>query len=278
MPAAILSLDGIGKTFGAVAAVRGVSLSVEQGQVHALLGENGAGKSTLCNVIFGVHQPDSGSMSLEGRSFQPAGPAESLKARVAMVHQHFSVIGTMTVVENLMLGRVHGRLQRGEFAARIMEISGAYGLEIDPHRRVDELSVGERQRVEIVKCLMRNPRLLILDEPTAVLPPTEIDALLSICRQVAAGGCGVVLVTHKLAEIAKIAGWVTVLRAGRVADSAPVAGNPMSRFRARHGSARDRYDRQDARRVGRDRGRRFVRYGRRENFAELQRRTKRVDD
>jgi ABC-type uncharacterized transport system ATPase subunit len=230
MPAAILSLDGIGKTFGAVAAVRGVSLSVEQGQVHALLGENGAGKSTLCNVIFGVHQPDSGSMSLEGRSFQPAGPAESLKAGVAMVHQHFSVIGTMTVVENLMLGRVHGRLQRGEFAARIMEISGAYGLEIDPHRRVDELSVGERQRVEIVKCLMRNPRLLILDEPTAVLPPTEIDALLSICRQVAAGGCGVVLVTHKLAEIAKIAGWVTVLRAGRVADSAPVAGNPMSRF------------------------------------------------
>ena len=147
-----------------------------------------------------------------------------------MVHQHFSVIGTMTVVENLMLGRVHGRLRRGEFAARIMEISGAYGLEIDPHRRVNELSVGERQRVEIVKCLMRNPRLLILDEPTAVLPPTEIDALLSICRQVAAGGCGVVLVTHKLAEIAKIAGRVTVLRAGRVADSAPVAGNPMSQF------------------------------------------------
>ena len=98
-------------------------------------------------------------MSLEGKSFQPAGPAESLKAGVAMVHQHFSVIGTMTVVENLMLGRVHGRLRRGEFARRIMEISTAYGLEIDPHRRVNELSVGERQQVEIVKCLTRNPRL-----------------------------------------------------------------------------------------------------------------------
>jgi general nucleoside transport system ATP-binding protein len=230
MPASILRLDGITKHFGAVAALSGVSLSVDQGQIHALLGENGAGKSTLCNLIFGVHQPDSGSMTIEGEPFRPAGPAESLKAGVAMVHQHFSIIGPMTVVENLMLGQIRGKLRRREFAARIAQISGAYGLEVDPGRRVDELSVGERQRVEIVKCLMRNPRLLILDEPTAVLPPTEIDALLAICRQVADSGCAVVLVTHKLAEIARVADWVTVLRAGRIADSAAVTGNSMGRF------------------------------------------------
>jgi general nucleoside transport system ATP-binding protein len=226
----ILSLDNIGKIFGPVAALSGVSLSVESGQVHALLGENGAGKSTLCNVIFGVQQPDSGAMTLEGKRFRPSGPGDSLNAGVAMVHQHFSVVSSMTVVENLMLGRVRGALRRRQFATQILNISQSYGLEIEPHRRIDELSVGERQRVEIIKCLMRNPRLLILDEPTAVLPPTEINAFLSVCRQVANAGCGVVLVTHKLAEITRIADWVTVLRAGSVADSAPMAANSMGKF------------------------------------------------
>jgi simple sugar transport system ATP-binding protein len=226
----VLAIAGISKSFDALPALDAVSLTVEQGQIHALLGENGAGKSTLCNLIFGIHQPNSGAMSLAGETYRPTGPAHALKSGVAMVHQHFSLIGTMSVVENLMLGRVRGRLFRKPFAERIAALSHQFGLAIDPHRRIDDLSVGERQRVEIVKCLMHKPRLLILDEPTAVLPPTEIDALLKICRQVADSGCAVVLVTHKLAEIAQVADWVTVLRGGKVADGAPMAGNPMSRF------------------------------------------------
>lgn len=226
----VLSLNAVDKSFDTLRALNAVSLTIERGQIHALLGENGAGKSTLCNVIFGIHRPDYGSMTLAGDPYRPSDPAHALRSGVAMVHQHFSLIGTMTVVENLMLGRVRGRLARGDFTSRIKSLSQDFGLEIEPHRRIDDLSVGERQRVEIVKCLMQKPRLLILDEPTAVLPPTEIDSLLRICRQVANSGCAVVLVTHKLAEIAKVADWVTVLRAGTVADGAPMAANPMSRF------------------------------------------------
>jgi general nucleoside transport system ATP-binding protein len=181
-------------------------------------------------VIFGVNQPDTGEICLDGRPFRPTGPADSLAAGIAMVHQHFSVIGAMTVVENLMMGQSRGRLQRNVFAARIRELSQTYDLAVDPDRLVDDLSVGERQRVEVVKCLMREPRLLLLDEPTAVLPPPEVDALLEICRKVADGGRGVILVTHKLVEIARIADQVTVLRAGRVVDSAPMAGAEMGRF------------------------------------------------
>lgn len=229
-PPSVLSLRGISKRFGSLAALHDVSLTIERGKVHCLLGENGAGKSTLCNVIFGVHQPDAGEIRLDGRPFRPSGPVDSLAAGIAMVHQHFSVIGAMTVVENLMMGQVHGRLQRKVFAERIRELSQAYDLAVDPDRLVDDLSVGERQRVEVVKCLMREPRLLLLDEPTAVLPPPEIDALLGICRKVADSGRGVILVTHKLVEIAKIADQVTVLRAGRVVDSGAMAGAEMSRF------------------------------------------------
>jgi simple sugar transport system ATP-binding protein len=226
----VLTLRGISKRFGPLAALDDVSLTIERGKVHCLLGENGAGKSTLCNVIFGVHQPDTGEICLDGRPFRPTGPADSLAAGIAMVHQHFSVIGAMTVVENLMMGQSRGRLQRNVFAERIRELSQTYDLAVDPDRLVDDLSVGERQRVEVVKCLMREPRLLLLDEPTAVLPPPEVDALLEICRKVADRGRGVILVTHKLVEIARIADQVTVLRAGRVVDSAPMAGAEMGRF------------------------------------------------
>ncbi|MBI3628672.1 MAG: ABC transporter ATP-binding protein [Candidatus Rokubacteria bacterium] len=215
----LLKLDGLTKRFGAVTALDDVSLSIDAGEVHCLLGENGAGKSTLCNVVFGVHAPDAGQMHLEGRPFRPTGPADSLSAGVAMVHQHFSLVPTMTVVENLMLGRLDGVLKRRDFAARVRELGATYGLEVDPDRRVAELSVGERQRVEIIKCLIRDPRLLVLDEPTAVLPPEEVAALLAMCRRVAAAGRGVILVTHKLAEIARVADRTTVLRAGKVVES-----------------------------------------------------------
>ena len=226
----ILQLSGISKQFVGRAALRDVSLSFEAGKVHCLLGENGAGKSTLCNIIFGIHQPDTGEMRFDGASFRPSEPADSLAAGIAMVHQHFSVIGAMTVVENLMLGRTYGRLQRHRAAEKVRALSEAYELPIEPFRLVEDLSVGERQRVEVIKCLMREPRVLLLDEPTAVLPPLEIEALLDVCRKVAARGRAVLLVTHKLAEISEIADLVTVLRAGQVVDSGSPADTDISRF------------------------------------------------
>ena len=215
-PPPLLELEGLGKRFGAMRAVDDVSLTLAAGEIHCLLGENGAGKSTLCNLIFGVHRPDAGSMRLAGQPYRPAGPADALSARIAMVHQHFSLVPGLSVVDNLLLGASSGVLRRAECAARVRALGERFGLPLDPGAKVDDLSVGERQRVEIVKCLMREPRLLVLDEPTAVLLPDEIRALLAVCERVAAEGCGVVLVTHKLAEIRRAARRATVLRGGRV--------------------------------------------------------------
>ena len=217
MTAPLLSLEGVGKRFGSLQVLEDVSLTLAEGEVHCLLGENGAGKSTLCNLIFGVYQPDGGSLRMHGEPYAPAGPADALAQRVAMVHQHFSLVPDLSVVDNLLLGQSSGRLRRAECAERIAALSRRYGLALDPRARIQALSVGERQRVEIVKCLMREPRLLVLDEPTAVLLPDEIAALLQVCRRVAEEGCGVMLVTHKLAEIQQVAQRATVLRGGRIA-------------------------------------------------------------
>ncbi len=214
--APLLAIEGVSKRFGALQALSDVSLSIAPGEIHCLLGENGAGKSTLCNVVFGIHQPDTGTLSLGGEAYRPAGPADALSRGVAMVHQHFSLVTDLTVVDNLLLGQARGILRRGECAERVAALSARYGLSLEPFARIDALSVGERQRVEIVKCLMREPRLLVLDEPTAVLLPAEIRSLIEVCQRVAEGGCGVVLVTHKLAEIREAAGRATVLRGGRV--------------------------------------------------------------
>lgn len=227
---AILSVTDLSKAFGTLRALDGVTLDVRGGEVHCLLGENGAGKSTLCNLIFGVYQPTEGEIRLDGVARRFNNPAESLAGGISMVHQHFSVIGRMSVVENLMMGQVKGRLNHRAFADRIRELSDAYDLAVEPMRRIETLSVGERQRVEILKAMMREPRLLVLDEPTAVLPPLEIDALLSVCRKVADSGRGVLLVTHKLAEIATVADRVTVLRAGRVTDRSEEPRNDMPRL------------------------------------------------
>ncbi|HEV7574842.1 MAG TPA: ABC transporter ATP-binding protein [Caldimonas sp.] len=204
------------KRFGSLQALDQVSLEIAPGEIHCLLGENGAGKSTLCNLIFGVYRPDAGEMRFLGRPHHPAGPAQALAEGIAMVHQHFSLVGDLSVVDNLLLGQAKGVLRRRECAERVGALSAHYGLALDPWARINELSVGERQRVEIVKCLMREPRLLVLDEPTAVLLPAEIAGLLAVCDRVAAQGCSVVLVTHKLAEIKQVAHRVTVLRGGRV--------------------------------------------------------------
>ena len=214
--APLLKLEGLSKRFGALQALQDVSLALHPGEVHCLLGENGAGKSTLCNLVFGVHAADAGEMTLAGEAFRPRSPADALSHGIAMVHQHFSLVPDMTVLDNLLLGQVRGMLDRKAGAARIAAMRERYGLALDPHAKVQDLSVGERQRVEIVKCLVREPRLLVLDEPTAVLLPQEIEALLSVCTRVAQQGCGVVLVTHKLAEIQRVARRATVLRGGRV--------------------------------------------------------------
>jgi general nucleoside transport system ATP-binding protein len=227
---ALLSLRGLSKRFGSLQALADVSLDIAPAEIHCLLGENGAGKSTLCNLIFGVHQPDAGEMVFDGAPHHPAGPAQALSRGIAMVHQHFSLVADMTVVENLMLGQTRGVLKRGEYAERVRALSQEYGLALDPMARIDALSVGERQRVEIVKCLIREPRLVVLDEPTAVLLPAEIEGLLEVCARVASKGCSVVLVTHKLAEIKKAAHRVTVLRAGRVVATSSAPTDDIQRL------------------------------------------------
>ncbi|HZZ11857.1 MAG TPA: ABC transporter ATP-binding protein [Paraburkholderia sp.] len=215
-PGAVLRLEGIGKRFGQFQALHDVSLELFAGEVHCLLGENGAGKSTLCNVMFGVHQPDGGAMWLDGEAYVPHSPRDALAHGIAMVHQHFSLVEDVSVLDNLLLGRTHGWLDRKREAQQVRELVAELGLALDPDARVADLSVGEKQRVEIVKCLIRAPRLLVLDEPTAVLLPAEIDALLDTCARVVERGCAVVLVTHKLAEIRRIATRATVLQSGRV--------------------------------------------------------------
>jgi simple sugar transport system ATP-binding protein len=229
----LLSLSAVTKRFGSFTALSEVSLDLRPGEVHCILGENGAGKSTLCNVIFGVHRPDGGAMRYGGTPFGPAGPADALAQGIAMVHQHFSLVGDMSVVDNVLLGRERGILNRRECARQLEKLATEYGLPLDPLAKIEDLSVGERQRVEIVKCLIRDPRLFVLDEPTAVLLPDEIAALLDVCRRVATDGRAVVLVTHKLAEIKKVADRVTVLRGGRaVATSDEPANNIDALVRA----------------------------------------------
>ena len=212
-----LVLGGVTKRFGAFTALADIDVTFTPGEVHCLLGENGAGKSTLCNLVFGIHAPDAGTITLGSAPYRPSGPREALQAGIAMVHQHFSLIDDMSVVDNLMLGQERGLARRRLYAARLEDLATRYGLALAPFARVGDLSIGERQRVEIVKCLIREPRILLLDEPTAVLLPDEIESLLAVVRRVAAEGCAVVLVTHKLAEIRNIADRVTVLRQGRVA-------------------------------------------------------------
>lgn len=219
----LLRLQGLGKRFGDVQALAGVDLEVYAGQVHCLLGENGAGKSTLCNLIFGVYAPGAGCMTFKGAEHAPKNPGQAIASGIAMVHQHFSLVHDMTVVENILLGQKRGLLDRQTANQNIQRVGAEFGLSLDPDRMISSLSVGERQRVEIVKCLIHQPDLVVLDEPTAVLPPGEIDALLALIQRMADKGCAVVLVTHKLAEIARVAQHCTVLRAGRVVASTTMA-------------------------------------------------------
>ncbi|GHA08659.1 ABC transporter [Streptomyces tauricus] len=219
-----LEIRRLTKSFGAVRALDDVSLVVESGTVHCVLGENGAGKSTLCHLIGGSLAPDTGTLRLYGKPYAPRRPADALAAEIAMVHQHFSLVPTLTVGENLRL------LRLPDLARRVDRVADEYGLTLDLGARVADLPVGVRQRVEIVKALLREPRLLLLDEPTGVLDPVGTEALLKTCRRIADRGGAVVLITHKLGEVARTGDTATVLRGGRVAGGGPLAELPAERL------------------------------------------------
>ncbi|SLN75996.1 ABC transporter ATP-binding protein [Oceanibacterium hippocampi] len=212
---ALLELRGISKRFPGVLANDAVTFSVGHGEIHALLGENGAGKSTLVKMIYGVMRPDEGDMMLGGAHYAPARPSEARSHGVGMVFQHFSLFEALTVAENVALG-MEREAASGDLNQKIIDISKAYGLPLDPTRYVGALSVGERQRVEIVRCLLQNPRLLIMDEPTSVLTPQETELLFDTLRALAREGCSILYISHKLEEIRALCESATVLRGGRV--------------------------------------------------------------
>jgi simple sugar transport system ATP-binding protein len=213
--APLLALDGLTKRYPGVVANDGVSFSVDTGEIHALLGENGAGKSTLVKMIYGVVRPDAGSMSLLGRPYAPLRPSDARARGIGMVFQHFSLFEGLTVAENIALG-IAPELAKGDLAARIVRVADDYGLMLDPVRLVGTLSVGERQRVEIVRCLLQSPRLIIMDEPTSVLTPQEVGVLFATLRRLAGEGCAILYISHKLEEIRALCHRATVLRGGKV--------------------------------------------------------------
>ncbi|MET9462688.1 ABC transporter ATP-binding protein [Streptomyces canus] len=221
--ARILELRGITKTYGSVTACDAVDLTVDAGEIHGLLGENGAGKSSLMKVLLGLIRRDAGTVLVRGEQVALDSPQEAAELGIGMVHQHFSLISGLTVWENVALGDT-GAVNKQAICAEIAEVAARYGLPVDPEARVDALAAGERQRVEVVKCLRRNPRILILDEPTSVLTQAESQELFAVLgRVVQEEGRAVILISHKLAEIEQATDRVTVLRKGRVAFRAVTA-------------------------------------------------------
>tara|TARA_R110002124_G_scaffold12899_7_gene60240 strand:- start:17793 stop:19310 length:1518 start_codon:yes stop_codon:yes gene_type:complete len=219
MTTPLLSIKGLTKTYPGVIANDDVTFDIAEGEVHALLGENGAGKSTLVKAIYGLVRPDSGEMSWRGAPYSPGAPAQARATGVAMVFQHFSLFEAMDVAENVALGMDNPPPIR-ELAARIIDVSQNYGLPLDPSRMVGDLSAGERQRVEIIRCLLQNPQLLIMDEPTSVLTPQEVEILFQTLRKLKSEGKSILYISHKLEEIRTLCENATVLRLGKVVGRA----------------------------------------------------------
>ena len=214
----VLEAREVTKRFPGVIANQNVSFELRKGEIHCLLGENGAGKSTLMNVLYGLYQPDGGDILVRGEHVHLDSSSDAIALGIGMVHQHFKLIPTFTVAENVALGhesRSRGRLDLAATRARIVDISGRYGLAVDPDAVVGDLSVGEQQRVELVKALERDAEILILDEPTAVLTPGEVDEFFSVLRTLIDKGKSIVFITHKLREVLAVADRITVLRHGR---------------------------------------------------------------
>ncbi|GLT08406.1 ABC transporter [Sulfitobacter porphyrae] len=211
----LLDLSGLTKAYPGVVANDGVSLRIAPGEVHALLGENGAGKSTLVKMIYGLVKPDAGKMQMHGAGFAPAEPRAARAAGVGMVFQHFSLFDALTVAENIALGMEDAPKLRA-LSQRIREVSDTYGLPLSPDRVVGDLSAGERQRVEIIRCLLQDPKLLIMDEPTSVLTPQEVEILFKTLRKLSAEGTAILYISHKLEEIRALCDSATILRLGKV--------------------------------------------------------------
>src|SRR5919108_236103 len=233
-PPPAVQMRGITKRFPGVVANDGVDFEAAAGEVHALLGENGAGKSTLSNILTGLYRPDEGEIYLDGRPVEFHSPREALDAGISMVHQHFRLVERFTVAENVALGdhRREGRsfrLRSRVIERRVADLGGRYGLAVDPGAHVWQLSVGEQQRVEILKALYLDARILILDEPTAVLTPQEAEVLFGTLREMAAEGRTIVFISHKLHEVKAVSDRVTVLRGGRnVATVSAAEATPRS--------------------------------------------------
>ena len=218
--APMVRLEGISKSFGPVKANQDIHLDIRAGKVLALLGENGAGKSTLMNMLSGVFPPDSGRILLDGRAVRFSSPREAIEAGVGMVYQHFTLVNSMTVAQNVLLGQEDTFLiNPRKMEARVRELADRFGLGIDPAAKVADLSMGERQRVEILKLLARDSRVLIFDEPTAVLTPGETDQLFQALRRMTDMGKAIVFISHKLIEVLNAADTVAILRRGRVVDA-----------------------------------------------------------
>ena len=211
-----VKLEGICKSFGSVRANYNINFDVRTGEIHALLGENGSGKSTLMNILSGIYSPDSGSIELYGAPASLSSPQDSIAAGIGMVHQHFKLVDVLTAKENIIGGNKSNSLFTGgrAMSEKIRKIEDQYGLQLDPDKKVYNMSVSEKQTCEILKVLYRGAKILILDEPTAVLTPQEITVLFDILRKMKAQGCSIVIITHKLAEVLEISDRVTILRKG----------------------------------------------------------------
>ncbi|MCX6485743.1 MAG: ABC transporter ATP-binding protein [Rhodoluna sp.] len=219
-----LELRGVTKRFGSLIANDNINLVVEAGEIRSLLGENGAGKSTLMNVLYGLYQADGGEILLDGKVQNFKGPGDAMNAGIGMVHQHFMLIPVFTVAENVVLGNepvnAIGAMDLDTARARVKEISDRFGFNVDPDALVQDLPVGVQQRVEIIKALTRNAKVLVLDEPTAVLTPQETDELMDIMRDLAKSGTSIIFITHKLREVQSVADKITVIRQGKVVGEA----------------------------------------------------------
>ncbi len=218
-----LELRGITKRFGPLTANDSIDLVVEPGEIHALLGENGAGKSTLMNVLYGLYEPDEGEILVDGRPVHFRGPGDAMASGIGMVHQHFMLIPVFTVTENVMLGHENSRLgflARRRARREVAEVSRRYGLDVPPDALVADLPVGVQQRVEILKALTRDAKLLVLDEPTAVLTPRETEDLITVMKSLRDAGTSIVFISHKLNEVRAVADRITVIRRGKVVGTA----------------------------------------------------------
>ena len=214
-PTKAIEMKNISKAFGSVKANENVNLTVYNGEIHALLGENGAGKSTLMSMLSGIYTPDSGSISIYGQPIEFASPKDSIALGIGMIHQHFKLVEVLSAKENMILGSKGGMIHGKQLSKDMQKICDQYGLDIKPDKKVYQMSVGEKQTLEIIKVLYRGAKILILDEPTAVLTPQEIKRLFTILRNMKEKGCAIIIITHKLNEVLEISDRITVLRRGQ---------------------------------------------------------------